>query len=118
MKTFAPAVTVLEVTYEALPQLALQVPSPHLTSLSPPSLPLQVYIVLRSPHVTPSWTQLASIGSSFLTATLGPAEDFLTIYQGLLREQDRSNKHYARMTLGEKLPLIGNARVIKSSVMR
>ena len=114
MKTFAPAVTVLEVTYEALPQLALQVPSPHL----PPSLPLQVYIVLRSPHVTPGWTQLASIVSSFLTATLGPAEDFLLIYQEVLWEQGKSNKLYTEMTLREKLPLIGNTIVIKASVMR
>ena len=114
MKNCAPDVTVLEVTYEALPQLALQVPSPHL----PTSPPLQVYIVLRSPHVTPGWTQLASIVSSFLTATLGPAEDFLAIYQAQLYLQDKSDKAYTEMTLREKLPLIGNTIVIKSSVMR
>ena len=38
MKYWAPDVTVLEVTYEALPQLALQVPSPHLPPLSPTPL--------------------------------------------------------------------------------
>ena len=73
-----------------------------------PSPPRQVYIVLRSPDVTPGWTQLASIVSSFLTATLGPAEEFLDKTQAKLWAQGKTDKLYSRMTLGEKLPLLGN----------
>ena len=66
----------------------------------------------------PGWTQLASIASSFLTATIGPAEDFLVARQNLLMEQAESNssepvEYYTVMTLGKKLPLLGTHSVVQ-----
>ena len=101
MKAWAPDVTVAEVTYEALPQLALQVTPP-----SPPPPPRQIFIVLRT-GVRPGWVQLASIASSFLTATIGPAEEFLQARQDQLYDEDPAVKQYTDMGLGDKLPLLG-----------
>ena len=71
----------------------------------------------------PGWTQLASIVSSFLTATIGPAEDFLVEWQGQLSDQAESNSGeplevYTDMTLGKKLPLLGNYIVVKYSAVQ
>ena len=72
--------------------------------------------------MTPGWTQLASIVSSFLTATLGPAEQFLAWRQQQLREKTGSNsgepvEDYTDMTLGKKLPLLGNYTIVKYSAV-
>ena len=66
----------------------------------------------------PGWTQLASIVSSFLTVAVAWAEDFQVVRQKQLYRQDRSNKAYTSMTLGEKLPLLGNPSVVQLKVMR
>ena len=70
----------------------------------------------------PGWTQLASIVSSFLTATIGPAEDFLDERQGRLQEQAESNssepvEYYTDMTLGKKLPLFGMYGIVQCSAV-
>lgn len=72
---------------------------------SPPALP-QVFIVLRK-GVRPGWVQLASITSSFLTTTIGPAEEFLANRQSQLCDKNPTVERYTNMTIGNKLPLFG-----------
>ena len=120
--------TVTEVSFESLPQLALQVPIKfgffsydHMNALHKftfynECIPMvscvnakcpQVYIVLQSVRpgwAGPGWWQLFTISSSFASGAMGPTKEFLVARQEVLVKKNRATKLYTKLTKTEKLP--------------